>query len=337
MQDAEQTWRVGVIGAGKHGSRYARHLAQDVNGLGLAAISRRSEQGRLLAETLSCRWHADWRQLVADPGVECVVAALPPVLNLEVALACAHAGKPLLLEKPMAVSVREAEQIRDAFDAHKVTLTIGQTLRYNRVIRMLRRQLADIAPLASFTVNQRLEPATLSWLDDPSSAGAGVSFHSAVHVFDALRFITGHEIVRVLARTRCVHSTLLEDHLLALVEMDNGVIGLVDCSKIGAARTGRFEFIGNGGQLQGDQVHHVGELIRGQQRTPLDPGEPVSTLVPLLEDWRDFLRGRQANPISPQEGLATVRVCEACLRSAATGGWEAVYPHREPPCKAAPG
>jgi len=58
--------------------------------------------------------------------------------------------KPLLLEKPMAVSVREAEQIRDAFDAHKVTLTIGQTLRYNRVIRMLRRQLADIAPLASF-------------------------------------------------------------------------------------------------------------------------------------------------------------------------------------------
>jgi len=99
MQDAEQTWRVGVIGAGKHGSRYARHLAQDVNGLGLAAISRRSEQGRLLAETLSCRWHADWRQLVADPGVECVVAALPPVLNLEVALACAHAGKAAIAGK----------------------------------------------------------------------------------------------------------------------------------------------------------------------------------------------------------------------------------------------
>jgi predicted dehydrogenase len=324
MQEHERVWRVGVIGAGKHGSRYARHIVQDVDGLALTAISRRSEEGRNQAGSWSCRWHVDWRQLVADPEVDCIVAALPPVLNTEVAAACARAGKPLLLEKPMAVSVQAAEQIRDLFNQSGVALTIGQTLRYNSVILSLRQQLTAVGQLASFTANQRLEPAPRAWLDDPAQAGAGVSFHSAVHVFDALRFVTGHEIVRVLARTRCVHSCTLEDHLLALVELNSGVIGTVDCSKIGPARSGRFEFVGSVGQLHADQVHHTGELILGSSRTPLHFGAPVSTIVPLLRDWLAFLQGRQPNPIPPGEGVAAVRVCEACLRSDVKGGWEKV-------------
>jgi predicted dehydrogenase len=321
----DNRWRVGVIGTGKHGSRYARHIVQDVPGLDLVAISRRSEAGRAQAEQWSCRWHGDWRELVADPEVDCVVAALPPVLNGEVAAACARVRKPLLLEKPMAVSVGEAVAIQNHFTHQKVGLTIGQTLRYNRVITLLREQLPVIGPVLSFTANQRLEPARLAWLDDPASAGAGVSFHSAVHVFDALRFITGLAIVRVSARTRSVHSACLEDHLLALVELENGAIGTVDCSKIGPARSGRFEFIGGLGQLHGDQVHHVCESIHGQARISLAEGEPVSTIVPLLRDWLEFLRGRQLNPIPAEEGLAAVRACAACLRSAAKSGcWEEV-------------
>jgi predicted dehydrogenase len=324
MSRSKNIWNVGVIGTGKHGSRYARHIINDVDGLALTAISRRSEVGRQQAEQWHCFWHADWRQLVTNPAVDCVVAALPPVLNREVAEACAAAGKPLLLEKPMAVTVADADAINELFCRCGLPLTIGQTLRYNRVIRLLRDQLNSIGPLYSFTANQRLEPATLAWLDDPSSAGAGVSFHTTVHVFDAIRFITGREIVRVMARTRCLHSTHLEDHLVVLVELDNGVLGTIDSSKISASRCGRFEFVGETGQLQGDQVHHTGEMISGQERIALDVKPPVGTIVPLLTDWLGFLKGTQPNPVSGEEGLAVVRICAACLRSAVTGTWEEV-------------
>lgn len=324
MRMHDRTWRVGVIGTGKHGSRYAHHIAHDVEGLQLTAISRRSEAGREQAGGWACRWHRDWHDLIADPTVDCVVAALPPVLNGEVAAACAGAGKPLLLEKPMAVSMPVAEAIRAECARRSVPLTIGQTLRYNRVIDWLRQEVPGIGELYSFTANQRLEPALLTWLDDPALAGAGVSFHSAVHVFDALRFITGQEIVRVLALTRCVHSTRLEDHLVVLVELAGGAVGTVDCSKIGPARSGRFEFIGSLGQMHGDQVHHVAERIAGHRRFPCEVGEPVNTIVPLLRDWRAFLDGGRANPIPAEDGLAAVRVCAACLRSADHGGWEAV-------------
>lgn len=324
MNPTTQDLRVGVIGAGKHGSRYARHVCNDVDGLRLVAISRRSDEGGLLAAQLGCRWYAQWRELVAAPDVDCIVAALPPTLNREVAQACAEAGKPLLLEKPMAVSVDEAQAIRDIFAAGKLPLTIGQTLRYNVIIKALRAHLPLVGELYGLAANQRLEPATLAWLDQPAQAGAGVSFHAAVHVFDAIHYITGRTIARVMARSRCLHSTHLEDHLVVLVELDNGVLGVVDCSKIGPARSGRFELIGASGQLHGDQVHHLLECIQGAERSPLACATPVSTIVPLLQDWCRFLKGERENPIPPEVGLEAVRVCEACLRSAAKRGWQEV-------------
>jgi predicted dehydrogenase len=324
MTAAAKTWQIGIIGTGRHGSRYARHIIKDVDGLSLAAISRRSPQGQKQARQWACRWHADWRQLVNDPSIDAVIATLPPGLNREVATACARAGKSLLLEKPMAISVRDAEGIREDFFRTGLSLTIGQTLRYNRVISMLRDHLGKIGPLYGFTANQHLEPATLPWLDQPSLAGAGVSLQTAVHVFDALRFITGQEIIRVLARTQRRHTKQLEDHLIVLVELQSGVMGTVNCSKVGAARSGRFEFIGGLGQLHGDQVHHSCTLIDTKGPALLELQEPVSTIVPLLVEWLGFLRGEMENPVAGEEGVAAVRIAEACLRSAAREGWETV-------------
>ncbi len=324
MMAATKTWQIGIIGTGRHGSRYARHIIKDVDGLSLAAISRRSPQGQEQARQWACRWHADWRQLVNDPTVDAVIATLPPGLNREVATACTQAGKSLLLEKPMAISVSDAEGIREDFFRTGLLLTIGQTLRYNRVINMLRDHLDKIGPLYGFTANQHLEPATLSWLDEPSLAGGGVSLQTAVHVFDALRFITGQEIVRVLARTQRRHTKQLEDYLIVLVELESGVMGTINCSKVGTARSGGFEFIGGLGQLHGDHVLHSCTLVRGKGATLLDLQEPVSTIVPLLVEWLGFLRGEKENPIPSEEGVAAVRIAEACLRSAAREGWETV-------------
>jgi predicted dehydrogenase len=78
------------------------------------------------------------------------------------------------------------------------------------------------------------------------------------------------------------------------------------------------------GLMLGDQVHHYCELVHGPKRVSLDPGEPVSTIVPLLVDWLGFLRGEQPNPVPGEEGLAAIRVCDACVRSAAQGNWEKV-------------
>ena len=313
--------RVGIIGTGRHGSRYARHVKEDVNGLLLSAISRRSSVGKNQADQLHCRWHRNWQDLVSDPQVEAVIAVIPPALHPAVAECCVKAGKPLLLEKPLAVTASAAVQIVELFARHDLPLTIGQTLRYNSVIRGLRDLLPSIGTLAAFSANQRLEQSSLAWHDDPDLAGAGVSFHTAVHVFDALHFITGREVTRVVALSRRQLQANLEDSLAVLVEMEGGLIGTIDCSKIGPARSGRLEFVGTAGQLNGEQIHNVIERIEGDAITNVALGKPINTIVPLLTDWHRFISGQGENPVPGQAGLRAVRCCEACLRSAESGGW----------------
>lgn len=313
--------RIGIIGTGTHGSRYANHVVNDVEGLTLGAVSRRSREGKEQAEKWGCSWHVNWLDLVTDDNVDAVIAAVPPALNLAIARACAEEKKPLLLEKPLGVSSSEASEIVDLCRTKNLRLTVGQTLRYNSVVRRLREQLPAIGTLFSFAANQRLEPSTLNWHSDPALAGAGVSFHTAVHVFDAIRYITGLEVERVMAVTRRQHNPTLEDLLIVLVEMEQGVLGTIDCSKVGHARSGRYEFVGYEGQLQGDQVHNTLELIRQTETTSLEMGEPANTIVPLLSDWHGYLTGQQENPITGEAGLASVSLCEACLQSSQNGAW----------------
>ena len=316
--------RIGIIGTGKHGARYANHIINDVDGLELAAISRRSSVGLEQAKQWGVRYHAFWQDLIGDPGVDAVVSVTPPSLNVDISRQCVAAGKPLLIEKPLAVDQQAGTAIVEMFQRAAVSLTVAQTLRYNAVIRALRASLAKVGRLYAFSSCHRLEPSSLAWLEDPEVAGAGVILHTAVHMFDALRFITGRDILRVRASKFQIHNQQLEDLFVAQVEMEGGVVGTVDASKIGHARTGRYEFVGDNGELHGEQIHGWMAFTKKIAVEQI-PHEPLSgTLIPLLQDWLLFLAGKAENPIPGEEGLAALAICDACLHSARLDDWVAV-------------
>jgi predicted dehydrogenase len=313
--------RVGIIGTGRHGSRYANHILHDIDDLGLTAISRRSQEGVAQASNWGVNWYRDWTELVADRDVDAVISVVPPSLNLDIAKACAQEGKPLLIEKPLATNSRDAAEIIAVMKAARCPLTVGQTLRYNPVIRSLKAKITDMGKLHSFTANQRLEPSTLTWHDEKETAGAGVLIHTAVHVFDALQYITGFKVKRVMASCHRCHGRNLEDLVVVLVELENGVVGTVDVSKVGHARSGRFEFICQQGQLFGEQIHSFVDIVSNGTLQRLEEPLPKNTILPLLRDWIGFLDGRNENPVSGEDGLYAVKVCDACLQSASEERW----------------
>jgi len=313
---------VGIIGTGNHGSRYAHHLVNDLPGrFRLTAISRRSPEAEDQAKRFQAALFRDWRDLVASPQVDAVISAVTPNLNAEIAARCAQHGKPLLMEKPLATDVSSAQAIVAACKQAGVPLTVAQTLRYNNVIRGLHAHLPAMGRLYSLSASHRLEPSFLPWLEQPEVAGGGVIFHTAVHIFDALRFITGAEIVRIRASARKIFNPRLEDLLIAELELTGGSLGQIDTGKISPARAGRYEFVCDQGQLQGDQVHGFLEKIEGARITPLPVAPPAPTILPLLEDWHAFLTGKGGNPIPGEEGLAAVKICHACRLAAESGDW----------------
>lgn len=315
--------KIGIIGTGRHGSRYANHLHNDFAGRAeLTAISRQSRaEGEAQAKKWSARFHPNWRDLVADPNTEAIISVTTPNLNPQIASACLHHKKPLLIEKPLAVDPAAAQAMVEDFTKAKLPLTVGQTLRYNPIILGLRHALPAVGRLHAFSATHHLEPSSLPWLADPERAGGGVIFHTAVHVFDAIRFITGQEFLRIRASSFQIHNPRLEDLFSAQIEMSEGLVGIVIAGKIGSARAGRYEFTGDAAQLQGDQVHGIIELVQGMAVTPLAHEPLCPAIRPLLADWLSFLEENGNNPIPGQEGLAAVLACEAARRSAASGEW----------------
>src|SRR5262245_5827518 len=86
----------GIIGTGKHGARYLKHMV-DVPALRLVAIARRDrDAGEAQARAAGCRFHTEAEALIADPEVEAMALVVPPTLNESLAVAAARAGKALL-------------------------------------------------------------------------------------------------------------------------------------------------------------------------------------------------------------------------------------------------
>ena len=318
--------KIGIIGTGKHGSRYARHIVNDFPDLDLVAISRRSAVGKDQAKEWNCRYYRDWRDLVSAQDVDAVISVVPPTLNRDIATACVAAEKALLLEKPLAAEVAAGTEIVTMFHNASLPLTVAQSLRYNSVIQGLKKNILKTGKLYSFSASHRLEPSTLQWLEDPRLAGAGVILHTAIHMFDALRYITGLDIVRVRASRFQIHNPHLEDLFTAQVELENSVIGTVDSSKVGKARTGRYEFVGIDGELHADQIHGRLEFIHHADIESLAHDGLGGTIVPLLRDWIDYLVGKGGNPVPGEDGLAALRACCACIESADMDNWVDVRP-----------
>jgi predicted dinucleotide-utilizing enzyme len=106
---------IGLIGLGRHGSRYARHLLNDVPEGRLTAVCRRHiHEGSGLPAGSTAACYADYRELIADSRVDAVVIVTPPALNREISLAVAAAGKPFLIEKPLAPTLDDARAIASA-------------------------------------------------------------------------------------------------------------------------------------------------------------------------------------------------------------------------------
>jgi len=313
---------IGVIGAGKHGLRYVRHLTEDVEHATLVAVCRRdAREGRAVAAEHGCDFHADWRALLEDPRIDAVVTVVPPVLNAMIAEAAARAGKHLLLEKPLAHTVEAARRIAAAVRETGVRAMVAQTLRFDATVAAVRAHLPVIAPLHALTLSQRFEPSTLPWLDRMAEAGGGVLLHTGIHSIDLLRVLSGREVVDVACMTTRVLTRETEDNFAMVARLDDpGMLAHIAGSRAVAGRTGLIELAGAGGQIVADHVHGTAWLIQGRTSTPIAVPEPVPTVREVLRAFVSGIRTGAPMPVTVDDGVRAVAIAEAGYRSAARGG-----------------
>lgn len=318
--------RTGLVGVGKHGLRYAKHIRDDVPGLRLDAVCRRERQtGEQIASSYGCEYVADARTLAARDDIDLIViAAAPAVIEEVVSIALAH-KKRLLIEKPVAPDLATGLRILVEVERSGAYCAAGQTLRLNTVTKAMGCRVAELGRLDSMIFSQRFPPQLdLAWLDDPTQSGGGNILHTGVHCFDLCRLLAHAEPQAVFCTARSVYTRRTEDVFASCIEMSDGSFATVSCSRTTHSRNGLIEVTGEWGQLVGDHV--LNTLYRlgpqGRQEIPLPP--PTHTVLELLRVVADDCRADRPPTIPYRDGLAAVAVADACYRSIASGRKERV-------------
>ena len=273
----------------------------------------------------------DFRELVNDPRVDLVIIAAPDQLHTEMTVAFLHAGKDVLLEKPMALSLEECETMLRAEQESGRCLMVGQVCRYNHNF-VQAKALLDAGRIgelvfveSEYAHDYKKVRGYEEWRVCPEREGF---IGGGCHAVDLLRWIAGDPIeVTAYANHKYLTDWPVNDTTVAIYRFPNQVIGKVFCS-IGVKRdyTMRTALYGTKGTLIFDsrttemklyECDENGEGYTTPQIIPCDPkGHNMEAEISAFADA--LLTGRPA-PISSMEGASTVAVCRATCESAKTG------------------
>jgi len=313
--------RIGLIGVGRHGSRYIHHLQHDLPGASLAALCRkRIGEGLPSLSTTAIPIYGDYRSLIADPTVEAIVVVTPPSLCPEICLAAVKAGKPILIEKPLAPTGRDARAMVQAAEEAGVLLMTAQTLRFDSTILFLKDHLPEIGRIRYATLTSRIETKASTPVQVPIPEQRGALLEFGVHLLDVVPFLTGDQIIDVRCELDQLPSIAPETMAIVQAQTTSGLRCVMDIARVAAGRVGRTEWVGTHGQLAADWVHHRVTGVIGDTGPQEWVIQPQQTILATLQAFVYAIETKTPPPITGRDGCCAVEAADACYRSAEQGG-----------------
>jgi predicted dehydrogenase len=315
---ALELMKIGLIGLGRHGMRYARHLLEPDRVAEVVAVCRRdATRGADFAKQHGLRFYDDYHDLIADEEVQAVVVVTPPGRTKEICLTSVKAGKPVLVEKPIAVTAEDAWQMARAAEAVGVPLMTGQTLRFDQAVQALKASTSSVGSRRYLVLTNRIEPRQDQWRNPTDYGGRGVLLEVGIHLLDLIRFLTDEEVAEVRCETDVIGAP--ESRAWATLRTESGLTCLLDVSRVAPGRVGRAEWIGENGQLIADWSQHQFVRLAADQRPEQRHVPDSPTLVATLRAFVGALAHHKPMPITGWDGQRAVAIAEACYESAASG------------------
>jgi predicted dehydrogenase len=252
-----QQLRHAVIGAAAGVFKSHREALRlpEINLVAIADINATLGQQR--ADELGCAFYTDYHQMLASEHPDVVTIITPHPLHARIAIDCLHAGCHVLVEKPMAVQVAEADAMIEAAQQQQRLLGVIFQHRFRPEIRAARKllqegQLGNVQHVAMTVVWTR--PAAYfqqaSWRGTWSGEGGGVLMNQAQHNLDILCHLLGQPR-RVFGWTRHqLHHIETEDTVQAVLEWSNGATGSLHISTAEADVPETLQIVGTRGNLE---------------------------------------------------------------------------------------
>jgi predicted dehydrogenase len=330
----QQPVRVALIGAGPSCAPHLQSLLELAPAVQLAWVAARTQQ-RLSALSLPAgtRTTTQLDDILNDASVGAALVVTPPATHLDIATQLARAGKHVLVEKPLDVTLARAQQLVEVCDGQGVKLAVMLQHRM-REASLAAAQLIHsgaLGTLTSSTTSVRWWRPQ-SYYDQPGRGtlardGGGVLMTQAIHTLDLLLHLTGLPAqVTALATTSPLHTMECEDTVCAVLRHANGAIGTIDATTAawpGYPERIALNFTGGTATLESGELTVQpldGPITRVGQPQATGSGANIMAFDhgphrAVIEDFVTAIRTGAQPAVSGRSALAVHRLMDAMMAS----------------------
>ncbi len=293
--------RVGVVGMGQWGRNHARIYAGFPDAELVAVVDRRGTDLRGFAHRYSTEALTDYRKLAGR--VDAVSVVVPTVLHFEVARYFLAAGTHVLVEKPMTITVAEAEELAAVAERKGLVLLVGHVERFKPAVR----RLFELVREPVFIQTRRVRP-----YDRTRAMDVGVVMDLMVHDIDIVLGLAGGRVTDVGGVGVHVHNSH-EDLAVAQIRLSGGCVAWFLASRVSPDKVAEIEVTAT------DRVVHL-DYLRQQLTVHPFGGEIERMLIrgeePLRAELRHFLNcvhGAERPLVSGEDGRRVLEVANRLL------------------------
>jgi predicted dehydrogenase len=320
-----KTIRWGIIGVGdvtevKSGPGFYKATNSSL----VAVMRRNGDLARDFAQRHGvAKWYDDGAALINDPDVDAVCIATPPYAHKDYTLMCAEAGKPVYVEKPMAMTFAECQSMIAACRAANVPLWVAYYRRllprFLKVKELVEKGAIGDARTVSVTLHRRANPEQfpandLPWRVRPELSGGGIFVDMGCHTLDFLGYVFGPiRSVSGLA-ANCAGLYPAEDTVTATFQHQAGVLGVGQWCFNSYQELDLTEIVGTQGKIAFSSFDTQPiTLTTASETTQFPIDNPPHVQQPMIQSIVDELNGTGKCPSTGESGAQTTWVIDQIL------------------------
>lgn len=304
---------VAVVGTGFWGRNHARVYKELAETELVAICDIDAERAKTVAKQFGVKSYTGPGQMLKNRRVEAISVCTWSTSLAKEALRALRAGKHVLVEKPMASSVRQAERLIETAEKEALHLSVGFLMRFIPGLQHMERAAKErtIGELVCATAKR-----VSQW---PERIGdVGVVKDTAIHDIDVMRYIFNEDPVAVYAKTGTKMHVKFEDYAQIMLTFEEGKSAFIESNWLTPYKTRTLTVTGSKAIMKLDYITQ--ELTIEDEKETLQPRYPQQE--PLKLELRNFAKSILDNEkllVTGEDGLKALQIAEAALKSSTVG------------------
>ena len=304
-----RTVNVGVIGVGAMGYNHARvyYKLEEANLVAVSDVSERTLNK--VAKKYDAQGFTDYEDLLKDPEIEVVIVCVPTTFHHDVVMEAIKHGKHVLVEKPIAFTLKEAEDMIAAAKEAGVILATGHVERFNPAVQKAKELIDNdvIGDIVSASA-KRVGPFP------PRIKDVGVTIDLAIHDLDVMNYLFDEDVIQVYGTMNSIlEKCEFEDHAEIMINFKNESTGILEVNWLTPYKRRQIEITGTDGIISVDYIEQSIDVY-GKFAQDID----IKHEEPLKEELRSFLNAvvNGTEPeITGEDGLKALKMVIAATKS----------------------